>query len=177
MNLTQGLLTLLIAILMANWCPIFKNKNGESKMGIDLKAIKKSYGTDLKASVEGKWFSISMIDGVEVKVAKSGNPNYERLARNLYKPYQDRLRRKGSLSEKITETIHNKLLVETLLLDWKGMPGENGKEVVFSKEEAMKLISDPELKEIKEEILGFSDNFSAFRLVEDEELEGNLEIS
>jgi hypothetical protein len=38
------------------------------------------------------------------------------------------------------------------------------------------LISDPELKELKEEILGFSENFSAFKIVEDEALEGNSEI-
>ncbi len=142
-------------------------------MGINLKTIKQSYGTDLKTSVDGKWFPLSMIDGAEVLVAKSGNPNYDKLAQKLYKPYQDQLRRKVSLAQGVTDRIQNDLIVKTLLMDWKGMPGENGKDAPFSQDEAMKLISDPELKEIKEEILGFSDNFSAFKIAEDEALEGN----
>lgn len=142
-------------------------------MGINLKAIKQSYGTDLITATEGKWFPLSMLDGTEVKVAKSGNPNYEKLAQKLYKPYQDQLRRRVNLAAGVTDRIQNDLIVQTLLLDWRGMPGEDGTTVPFSKEEAMKLVSDPELKEIKEEILGFSDNFSAFKMAEDKELEKN----
>jgi hypothetical protein len=146
-------------------------------MGIDLKKIKKSYGTDLKTSVEGKWFPMSMLEGVEVKVAKSGNPNYEKLAQKLYKPYQDQIRRRVSLSEGVTKRITTDLIVRTLLMDWRGMPGEDGKEVPFSKEVARELLDDPELKEIREEILGFADNFSAFQMEADEDLEKNLKAS
>jgi hypothetical protein len=146
-------------------------------MGIDLKKIKKSYGTDLKTSVEGKWFPMSMLEGVEVKVAKSGNPNYEKLAQKLYKPYQDQIRRRVSLSEGVTKRITTDLIVRTLLMDWRGMPGEDGEEVPFSKEVARELLDDPELKEIREEILGFADNFSAFQMEADEDLEKNLKAS
>jgi hypothetical protein len=142
-------------------------------MKVDLKKIKKAYGTDQKLSVEGKWFNLSMLDGVEVKVAKSGNPNYEKLAQKLYKPYQDQIRRKITLSDSVTKRITTELLVNTLLMDWRGMPGEDGMEVPFSKEVARELLDDPELKEIREEILGFSDNFAAFQLEADEELEKN----
>jgi hypothetical protein len=146
-------------------------------MKIDLKKVKKAYGTDMKLAVEGKWFPMSMLAGVEVKVAKSGNPNYEKLAQRLYKPYQDQIRRKVTLSEDVTKRITTDLIVKTLLMDWKGMPGEDGKEVPFSQEIARELLDDPELKEIREEILGFSDNFSAFQLEADAELEKNLKAS
>jgi hypothetical protein len=62
-------------------------------------------------------------------------------------------------------------------MDWRGMPGEDGMEVPFSKETARELLDDPELKEIREEILNFSDNFAAFQLEADEELEKNSETS
>jgi hypothetical protein len=146
-------------------------------MKVDLKKIKKAYGTDQKLAVEGKWFSLSMLDGVEVKVAKSGNPNYEKMAQRLYKPYQDQIRRKITLSDSVTKRITTELLVNTLLMDWKGMPGEEGMEVPFSKETAREILDDPELKEIREEILNFSDNFAAFQLEADEELEKNSETS
>jgi hypothetical protein len=81
------------------------------------------------------------------------------------------------LSEDVTKRITTDLIVKTLLMDWKGMPGEDGKEVPFSQEIARELLDDPELKEIREEILGFSDNFSAFQLEADAELEKNLKAS
>jgi hypothetical protein len=142
-------------------------------MKVDLKKIKKAYGTDQKLAVEGKWFALSMLDGVEVKVAKSGNPNYEKMAQKLYKPYQDQIRRKITLSDSVTKRITTELLVNTLLMDWRGMKDANNNEVPFSKEEAREILDDPELKEIREEILGFSDNFAAFQLETDEELEKN----
>lgn len=143
-------------------------------MKVDLKKIKKAYGTDQKLAVEGKWFDLSMLDGVKVKVAKSGNPNYEKLAQKLYKPYQDQIRRKITLSESVTKRITTELIVNTLLMDWQGMPGEQeGTEAPFSKELARELLDDPELKEIREEILNFSDNFAAYQLESDEEKEKN----
>jgi hypothetical protein len=48
------------------------------------------------------------------KVAKSGNPNYEKMAQRLYKPYQDQIRRKITLSESVTKRITTELLVNTL---------------------------------------------------------------
>lgn len=145
-------------------------------MKINLKKVKGAYGTDQKLATEGKWFNMSMLDGVEVKVAKSGNPAYDKLAQRLYKPYQDQIRRKVSLSEGVTKRITTDLIVKTLLKDWRGMPGEEeGTEVPFTEEAARELLDDPELKEIREEILGFSDNFAAFQMEADEDLEKNSE--
>jgi len=172
MNIEQFLMALSISGWLAIWLPLTKKHNGGSKMGIDLKAIKQEYGVDQKAATEGKWFPLSMINGVEIKVAKTGNPIYEKAAKRLYSPYKERLRRQ-SLSTEVMERITNDLIVQALIKDWKGMPGENGKNVPYSQEEAKKLIEDPELKEIKEEILGFADDFQAFKLIQDEELEKN----
>ncbi len=142
-------------------------------MGIDLKKIKKSYGTNLKTEVEGQWFELSLIEGAKVKVARAGNPEYKKAFKRLYKPYTKQLRRGKDVSADIEERIQTDVLIDTLLKDWKGMPGENGKEIPYSKELARDLVTDPELKELKEEILGFSEEFEAYQSQMETELAKN----
>ena len=140
---------------------------------IDLKKIKQSYGTDLKKEVEGQWFDLVMIEGCRVKVARAGNPNYIKLMRKLYKPFTKQLRRGKDIPQEVEEKIQLQLMSETILLDWKGMPGEKDKEVPFTKEVSKMLLGDPELKELKDEINSYSEEFEAYKTEEDEELVKN----
>ncbi|HMB31922.1 MAG TPA: hypothetical protein VKN82_08875 [Desulfohalobiaceae bacterium] len=144
-------------------------------MSVDLKALKKAYGTDLEKEVSGVWFSLSSIDGARVKMAKAGNPKYEKLLRKLYKPHSRLLRKGKDLAKSVQEEISTTLLVETLLLDWEGFPDANGNDVPYSKGEARALLNDPELKEFKEEVQGFAEESGEFALEMDEELQGNSE--
>ena len=140
---------------------------------IDIKKIKKSYGTDLEAEVEGKWFDLALIDGVRVKVARINNPNYKKAFTRLYKPYVKQTMRGANIDPAIQERIQTDLLIDTLLKDWDGMPGDNGNPIKYSKELARVLLSDPELKELKEEILGFAEEFEAYQKESTEVLEKN----
>jgi len=142
-------------------------------MKINLKKIKKSYGINLESETEGKWFELALIDGVKVKVARAGNPNYKKALKRLYKPYSQKLRKGQDIAQEIEDRIQIDLLIQTLLKDWKGMPGEKGAEVAYSESLARELLADPELKELKDEIIGFSEEFEAFQEEMDEELEKN----
>ena len=143
------------------------------KIQFDLDRIKKSYGTSPEFEVEGKWFDLALIDGVRVKVARTGNPNYKKAFTRLYKPYVKTTMRGKNVAPEIQERIQTDLLINTLLKDWSGMPGADGTEVPYSKELARELLTDPELKELREEILGFAEEFEAYQLEIREELEKN----
>ena len=142
-------------------------------MKINLKKIKKSYGINLKSETEGKWFELALIDGVKVKVARAGNPNYKKALKRLYKPYTQKLRKGQDIAQEIEDRIQIDLLIQTLLKDWSGMPGEKGAEIAYSEDLARELLTDPELKELKDEIIGFSEEFEKFQEAVDEELEKN----
>jgi len=163
----------LFACLLSYLFPLIEKNNGENFMSlIDLKKIKKSYGTDTSLEIEGVWVKSALIDGLEFKMAKSGNPAYEKLARKLYKPYSKQLRRGMEISDAVTQDISNQLIVETLLMDWKGMPSSvAGEFVPFSKAEAKVLLEDKELKEFKSELLEFADDNQKFSLAEEEFIE------
>lgn len=146
-------------------------------MGINLDKIKKSYGTNLQTESDGHWFPLALIEGVEVKVARAGNPEYKKVLKRLYKPYTKQLRRGKDVASEVEDRIQLDLLIDTLLKDWKGMPGDDGQDVPFSKDAAKELLSDPVFKELKDEIIGFSEEFEAYQDEMDEELEKNLETT
>ena len=140
---------------------------------IDIKKIKASYGTDLEAEVEGMWFPLALIEGVKVKVARVNNPNYKKAFTRLYKPYLKQTMRGASIDPVIQERIQTDLLIDTLLKDWSGMPGENGRDIPYSKDLARDLVTDPELRELRDEILGFAEEFEIYQKQVAEELEKN----
>lgn len=161
---------LIISCCLSIFLPFFEDSGANHMSKIDLKAIKKSYGTDLNKEIEGVWFKSSVVSGLEFKIAKSGNPAYEKLVRKLYKPYSKQLRKGVDLADEVTQEISNKLIIETLLLDWKGMPGMDGVEVPYSKDEAKALLEDRELKDMKAEILEMADDNARFQIAYEEEL-------
>ena len=140
---------------------------------IDLKKVKKAYGIDLQKEVEGVWFNSSVIEGLRLKIAKTGNPVHEKLSMQYYKPYMKQIRKNIDLPKSVRDEISTKLIIESLLMDWEGMPGVDGENVPFSKEEARGLIEDPALKEFKSEIMEFADDNASYSLQIDEEIEGN----
>ena len=170
----QFIFAVVVSILLAWTIPLTKEENGEIFMSkINLNKLKKAYGQDLTKVNEGVWFDSSMIPGLSMKIAKVGNTEYEKLLRKLYKPYRKTLQKGKDLDTAITDKIMAEVIAKTIVLDWKGMPGENESEVPFSVEECQSLVLDPELREFKEEILEFADDSARFELEMDEETEKN----
>jgi len=164
-----------MALLLTFFFPILKQeKDGVIFMSrINLEKVKESYGIDPKKELEGVWFPLVLLDGVKVRIAKAGNPKYEKLLKKLYKPYSKTMRKGKDIPQSAQDDITNELIANTILLDWSGMPGTDGTDVPFSIDEAMSLLSDPTLKELKEEISGYADEFAKFQADEVEELTKN----
>ena len=175
MEFDNLLFLFIISLLLAYLFPIStREKYGENFMSkINLMALKKVYGTDLDKASEGVWFDSSMIPGLRFKIAKSGNPEYDKLIRNLYKPYRKALQKGRDLDQTIQDKIMAEVIAKTIVLNWKGMPGEDGNDVLHSVDECMNLMLDPELEDLKAEILEFADDSAKFELELDEATEKN----
>ena len=171
MNITNVLECIIVAAILAALFPI--TKNGVRTMDkLNFAKIKSEYGTDITKETEGVWFKSSFVPGFEMKIARAGNKVNEKLMRKLYKPYSKTLRAGRDLPDDVTDELSNELLVETILMDWKGLPGEEG-EIVYSKDAAYQLLEDIELKELKKEIQEFADDFSRYKSEDTEELVKN----
>lgn len=140
---------------------------------LDLKKIRQECAIDLKKEVEGVWFPLTSIPGVDVKVARAGNPRHEKAAQRLMKPYLKSRRFGKDLPPEVQDRIETDLILDTILIDWRGMPGEGGQEAPYSKELAAVLLRDPEFKIVKEEIGQCAEELDAYKKEEEEELEKN----
>ena len=122
--------------------------------------VKKLFGTDTKKEQEGVWYDIA--EGLRMKIARIGNPNYQKRFQAISKPYRRSIRR-GTLSDDIAEKLLVQCLSETIVLDWEGVE-DGGMEIPYSKDAAVDLLTKyPELRgyinDIANELEGFQEEF------------------
>ena len=130
--------------------------------------VKKLFGTDSTKEQEGVWYDIA--EGLRMKIARIGNPLYQKRFQALIKPYRRSVRR-GTLSDDVAEKLLVQCLSETIVLDWEGVEDE-GMEIPYSKDAAVALLTKyPELRnyinDIANELEGFQEELN-------EEAEENL---
>jgi hypothetical protein len=133
--------------------------------------LKKTFGTDKEKEKKGIIKQIG--EGAWVRIARIGNPDYERVLTALSKPYRLQIQR-GTLDPKIQDKLYIEVIAKTALLDWGGIT-DNGVEVTYSVENAIKMLTDyPDFLEF---IVAEANRLENFKLQADEDLAGNSEAS
>jgi hypothetical protein len=133
--------------------------------------LKKTFGTDKEKEKKGIVKQIG--EGAWVRIARIGNPDYERVLTALSKPYRLQIQR-GTLDPKIQDKLYIEVIAKTVLLDWGGIT-DNGVDVAYSVENAIKMLTDyPDFLEF---IVAEANRLENFKLQADEDLAGNSEAS
>jgi len=130
--------------------------------------IKKVYGTDKVKEKEGVLHDLG--DGLKIRIARIGNPNYQKRFEALSKPHRRALR-KGSLSNEIAEELLIKCMSETIVLDWEGIE-ENGVEIPYSRENAVRILTD--YHDLREHINDIANEMEGYKQEDEEEAIDNL---
>jgi len=130
--------------------------------------LKKLFGTDQNKEKEGVWQDMG--DGLKMRIARIGNPNYQKRFQALSKPHRRALRR-GTLSDEIAEQLLIKCLAETIVLDWEGVE-ENGETIPYSVDNAIRILTDyPDLRNYVNDI---ANEMEGYKEDADEEAIDNL---
>jgi len=130
--------------------------------------VKKLFGTDKTKELEGVVHDMG--EGLKMRIARIGNPKYQKRFEALSKPHKRALRR-GSLSNDVAEKLLVQCLAETIVLDWEGLE-EDGKKVKYSKENAVRILTDyPDLRNYVNDI---ANEMEGYQEDEDEEAIDNL---
>lgn len=129
--------------------------------------LKKMFGTDKTAEVEGVWQDIG--DGVELLIARIGNPEYQKEFQRISKPHRRAIRR-GHLSDSVAEKLLIKAMAKCILLDWKGLQ-EDGKDLPYSYDNAVRILT--EYRDLRDYVSDIANEIETFKLEEDEEAEKN----
>lgn len=102
---------------------------------MDLKETK----IDETAEREGRW--VEFDDETAFLVARWMNPSHRAYIQRAVKPYIKKHRR-SELAQEVADRIEIQGMAECILLGWRGLK-RAGKEVAFSKGEALKILNDP----------------------------------
>ena len=133
--------------------------------------IRKLYGTDENKETDGIWQDMG--DGIKVKIARIGNPKYQKLFQKISKPHRKAIRR-GTLKEDVAEKLMIECMAKTIVLDWKNIEVD-GKVLPYSVENAIQILTD--FKDLKEYINDFANEMEAYMQEDAEEGEENLKNS
>lgn len=103
-------------------------------------------------------------DNTEIKffVARAGKSNkaYQKALEVTFKPHR-RSMQLGTLSEDTASKLMLEVFATTVLKGWENVQDENGKEMAFNKENAIKLLTD--LPELYDDLSEKANNVANFR--------------
>lgn len=122
-----------------------------------------SFKTDKALEEEGVWIDYGQ--GFRMKIARLGNSKCQAYLRRLRKPFMRQIQA-GTLDDAVAESFLRKAVGKFVLLGWEGMCEDDGTEIPFSAEEAMKRLETRDFLELVVEIAQDRETFK-------EEIEGD----
>lgn len=129
------------------------------------------YATDEALENNGVWRQIA--GGVELLIARSGNPKYAKLLTKEVDRARLVLDGEDARADKVSNEIMVDVIARTILLDWrtKGEDGSTvatifagGKDLPYSVENAKVMLA---LKDFRRQVAVFSDEMDAYKVKEE----------
>jgi hypothetical protein len=114
---------------------------------------------DRKKAASGVWIGYAL--GIELKIARIGNPNYVLKLAALASGIRPDLR--GLANSTIMQDLVKQSIAETVLVGWKNLTDDEDKPIKYSGKKALEMLKDPELADLYDFIVEFSTNMENFR--------------
>lgn len=106
------------------------------------------------AAIEaGRWVEAPGLPGVQLRVRGLGNADYRRLQAKLIEQVPRNKRFGGRLDPDEQDKIVGKLLAEAVLLDWRGLDGDDDQPLAYGKDEAERLMLDPDYRLFRDAVM------------------------
>jgi hypothetical protein len=94
------------------------------------------------AADDGVWIALQ---DAEFKIARAQNPRFVSMFQQRTKPYRAALDM-DMLDESVAAPLWAGIFADAILLDWRGNVALDGQPLIYSRENAVKLLSDKRLK-------------------------------
>lgn len=99
---------------------------------------------------QGDWVGdIPALGNIRLRVRGIGNDDYRRRQSELVAAIPRHLRKEPAEQDKLTNT----LIVETLLLGWEHVEDEKDKPLPFTRENALLILADPDMRAFNDGII------------------------
>lgn len=133
-----------------------------------------AFGQDVEKAENGVWVDLG--EGCRVKVARSGSARSERMLKKLTAPHQ-RAIQMGSIPDALLERLNAEHTSKAILLDWEGLQDADGTEIPFSQAKAFEILSNPEYRDFKDQVLYLAREAETFRKQQIDETVGKSQAS
>lgn len=140
------------------------------------------YESDSKAEIEGVWID-TISTPEKFKLASASNSKYSDKIAELTKPKllqvqaaQAKLAKGQRIPEDILVFVSENELIafcECILVDWKGVKNKKGKNIPYSPAGALKLLTNPDMRRLKEALMDEADNQNNFAKEQEQVAEKN----
>jgi len=127
--------------------------------------------TDVSKETDGTW--VPFVLGIELKIARAGNPKYKECIRKLVEPVTKEIRNETATLEDFADILI-KVRAKTILLDWKNLDDKDGNPIPYSSVKAEEFFRDPELQDFYKFVVATSESSADFKKALIEDAEKNL---
>lgn len=104
-----------------------------------------------EASDDGDWVKIPEWEGVEFLVRRLGSRDYQ-IARELLVQKKSKALQRMPTSPEMEPEL-GKLVSRHLLRGWKGIADGSGKEITWSPDVGLEMLTDPSLRELESKVI------------------------
>ena len=119
--------------------------------------------TNVAAIEQGRWVKdIPEMGDLEVLVRGFGNADYKRLMERKVEAVP-RAQKVRGLDAAVRDRLISECMHEAILLDWRGIDGDDGKPLSYSSEMALTLLTDPEYAPFRTAVMWAADTVSQER--------------
>ena len=107
---------------------------------------------------------------ITIHRAGGSNQKYKRVAAQKLKPFSRQIKL-GTADPEVIDRVMAEIYAEAVIIGWKGVKGEDGKNLSFTKENVVKILTD--LPDLFEDIQNQAESLSTFRANQAEEIAKN----
>jgi len=102
---------------------------------------------------QGAWVDeIPEMEGLRLKVRSDRNADWRRLQMKLMEAIPRKKRMGGRIDPDEMDKILSRCMLNTCLLDWDGLEGDDGKPIPYSRDMAEKLLFEPEYRRFRDSV-------------------------
>ena len=123
---------------------------------------------------DGVW--VSWEHGVELKIARLNNPNFQAEIRKLTAPLTKKIR-SGQVADGEMEALSQKAMASHVLVGWRNIEDEDGKPLKYTPKRSLDLLTDPGLRDLYQFVLTQANERELFRLETVADSRGNSRAS
>lgn len=126
-----------------------------------FKSLEK-HASDMVKETQGIWRELATAPGVKMKIARFGNPDFEKALNEAQRPYKQTLRAGIELPDEKWTEITCSALAKGVIKDWSGIKDEDDNEIPYNSNDAYDLLMDNQFRNIREEITTLSREQQAY---------------